>query len=262
MQNTLQLTKTCTTFSYVGQYVPFSQDLIYVVTAKNAKGTTASNYGGNNATDVNDDWWELSLEYNHIVPTDNNGNDGKLFGVMNTTNTENYDGSATYTLTRPAGTDFDDYSTPLVRTLKTATQLSEFSAEFSLSLSNKTLTGVSTVADENDVCYQTNYPEGCIELPAKNISGTEMRYGRLSLESTYGPETEPLNVPIKAEYFKNNQWLLNTDDNCTSIAFDLSAGQLLLNGEATLKGLVGNISSIGELLGGKSVGSQLRFAAP
>ena len=46
------------------------------------------------------------------------------------------------------------------------------------------------------------------------------------------------------------------------IAFDLSAGQLLLNGEATLKGLVGNISSIGELLGGKSVGSQLRFAAP
>ena len=110
--------------------------------------------------------------------------------------------------------------------------------------------------------FKRVYPSACQVFDSEVIQGAQARYGRLVIESTYGPEQEDLSVPIKVEYFINNQWLTNQDDNSTSVAFDLSAGQLLLNGEATLKGLVGNISSIGELLGGKSVGSQLRFSAP
>lgn len=251
VQNTPSLLNTCGTFSYVGQYVPFDQDSTYVVTAKNASGVTTQNYGGNNEMDDNDpnDWWKLTLSNVHISSLDNSGNGGEFFGKMNIANTENYDGSATYTITRPAGSEFDVYATPLVRIPKTTTLLSEFAADFSLFLSNQTLVGVATVADDHKVCYQASYPAGCSALPANNISGTAMRYGRLSLDSTYGPDTEPLMVNIKVEYYDNGQWQVNAADSCTAINFTELSGQLNLEAEGDpdmdITGLIDDVQAAG-----------------
>ncbi len=44
----------------------------------------------------------------------------------------------------------------------------------------------------------------------------EIRFGRLWIEDTFGPETDNLNVPLRAEYFNGSRYVLNSDDNCTS----------------------------------------------
>lgn len=42
----------------------------------------------------------------------------------------------------------------------------------------------------------------------------ELRYGRLQLENAYGPETQSLTLPIRAQYWNGNRYVLNTDDSC------------------------------------------------
>lgn len=260
-QNNPALTDTCTNFSYVGQYIPLSNNITYTVTAKNALGNTTFNYGGNGLGE-DDDWWSLTLTSDHISYTDNSGNDGEFLGVMIATNTENYDGSATYTVTRPIGSEFNGYTTPLIQIPKTTTLLSEFPGDFSLMLSNKIIASVGIIADDNDVCYKSSFDDlECLALPENNVTGALLRYGRLVLESTYGPETEPLNVPLKAEYYKDNQWLTNTDDNCTIIDFTQSGEEIVLTNNS-LDPLVGDVTSEGTLMFGLPVGNQFELDAP
>ncbi len=42
----------------------------------------------------------------------------------------------------------------------------------------------------------------------------ELRYGRLQLENAYGPETQSLTLPIRAQYWNGSRYVLNTDDSC------------------------------------------------
>jgi hypothetical protein len=245
--------------SYIGEYIPFSESLVYQITAKNASGQTTSNYGG--------DHWKLSFNASHVSFADNTLSNGEILGDISSNGTESdYDGQATYSITQPASTEFGIYTSPLARIPKTHIPINPIDMSFTPVITtvaaNAATSVIRTIADSDGVCFKRVYPSACQVFDSEVIQGAQARYGRLVIESTYGPEQEDLSVPIKVEYFINNQWLTNQDDNSTSVAFDLSAGQLLLNGEATLKGLVGNISSIGELLGGKSVGSQLRFSAP
>ena len=55
------------------------------------------------------------------------------------------------------------------------------------------------------------------------ISTEDFRYGRLTLENSYGPETEPLDIPFRVEYFNGSYFVLNTDDSCTTLFMELSA---------------------------------------
>ncbi|WP_363315382.1 DUF6701 domain-containing protein, partial [uncultured Paraglaciecola sp.] len=245
--------------SYIGEYIPFSESLVYQITAKNASGQTTSNYGG--------DHWKLSFNASHVSFADNTLSNGEILGDISSNGTESdYDGQATYSITQPASTEFGIYTSPLARIPKTHIPINPIDMSFTPVITtvaaNAATSVIRTIADSDGVCFKRVYPSACQVFDSEVIQGAQARYGRLVIESTYGPEQEDLSVPIKVGYFINNQWLTNQDDNSTSVAFDLSAGQLLLNGESTLKGLVGNISSIGELLGGKSVDSQLRFSAP
>jgi len=47
--------------------------------------------------------------------------------------------------------------------------------------------------------------------------GTEVRYGRLVLDNAYGPETLPLAIPARTEYFDGVTFIPNDDDNCTAV---------------------------------------------
>lgn len=47
------------------------------------------------------------------------------------------------------------------------------------------------------------------------------RYGRLLIDNAYGPETEPLNIPFRVEYFDDDYFILNEDDSCTSLFFEV-----------------------------------------
>ena len=43
----------------------------------------------------------------------------------------------------------------------------------------------------------------------------EIRFGRVQLENSYGPETSDLPQPLSVNYFKEGQYVLSEDDNCT-----------------------------------------------
>ena len=47
---------------------------------------------------------------------------------------------------------------------------------------------------------------------------TEMRFGRLNIGTAVGSELLPLAVPFQTEYFDGSNFIINTDDVCTSIA--------------------------------------------
>ncbi len=53
---------------------------------------------------------------------------------------------------------------------------------------------------------------------AIELSGTlDMRYGRLVLDNTFGPEDINLPVPLRSEYWDGSGFVFNSDDSCTAI---------------------------------------------
>ena len=62
--------------------------------------------------------------------------------------------------------------------------------------------------------------DGCTDsksCTAKKISTQHYRHGRLVLENAYGPETDTLRMPMRAEYWSGTQWAVNTLDSCTRV---------------------------------------------
>lgn len=63
----------------------------------------------------------------------------------------------------------------------------------------------------------------CTHCNAKKISTQTLRHGRVIMDNTYGPETETLKMPIRAEYWNGIRWALNTDDSCTTAVYGLGS---------------------------------------
>ncbi|MGI0152869.1 DUF6701 domain-containing protein [Pseudidiomarina sp. WS423] len=61
---------------------------------------------------------------------------------------------------------------------------------------------------------------GCsgVSCNAVQLNGTlDVRYGRLVVENTFGPEDANLPVNLYAEYWNGSNFIANSDDNCTSV---------------------------------------------
>ncbi|MFT6133049.1 MAG: MSHA biogenesis protein MshQ [Shewanella sp.] len=245
IQPTLQNTHE-DTFSYIGETIEFvtGSEPLLIFTAKNVQNAVTENYGVTpwilslSQLDVNngiflidsstyaktDSAEEVSKGSTPIISTGNLDYDGIIEVQIPDTRFK-------YNKVRSDNTTFD-IASPF-----TALIDMEFSSTF--------------LTDTDDVCYQADYASGtCLPFTITSITGANMRYGRLALESTYGPETEPLKVPIKAEYYDTGRWLLNTDDSGTSIAFNQSTDhiKLLASGSADITSDINNISSTGSLL--------------
>lgn len=63
----------------------------------------------------------------------------------------------------------------------------------------------------------------CTNCNAKKISTQTLRHGRVVMDNTYGPETEILRMPTRAEYWNVSSWALNTADNCTTAVYALGS---------------------------------------
>ncbi|MGL4938981.1 DUF6701 domain-containing protein, partial [Shewanella sp.] len=63
----------------------------------------------------------------------------------------------------------------------------------------------------------------CTSCTAKKITTQSLRHGRVVMDNTYGPETEILNMPTRAEYWNGTNWILNRDDRCTSASYSLGS---------------------------------------
>ncbi len=76
------------------------------------------------------------------------------------------------------------------------------------------------MTDNDGACYQLNPLGACQAFTIPNVTGTEIRYGRLHLENAFGPETSDLVIPMQAEYWTGTTFTANTEDNCSRYATD------------------------------------------
>jgi MSHA biogenesis protein MshQ len=60
--------------------------------------------------------------------------------------------------------------------------------------------------------------DGAANTVRLNDLTKSLRYGRLRLDDSYGPETANLPVVFRSEYWDGNEWKQNRDDSCTQIA--------------------------------------------
>lgn len=63
----------------------------------------------------------------------------------------------------------------------------------------------------------------CTNCNAKKITSQILRHGRVVMDNTYGPETEILRMPTRAEYWNGANWVLNGDDSCTIATYGLGS---------------------------------------
>lgn len=63
----------------------------------------------------------------------------------------------------------------------------------------------------------------CTNCNAKKITTQILRHGRVVMDNTYGPETEILKMPTRAEYWNGANWVLNGDDSCTIATYGLGS---------------------------------------
>ncbi|AGH47416.1 LamG domain-containing protein [Paraglaciecola psychrophila] len=244
------LADTCGVFSYIGETIGFATNPELTVTAYNALDQVTDNYSDT-------DWNYLPDE--STLETNLSYLDSSTYTVTGTareidvgdapivTNNTNYDGSGTVAINNglfqynKVGTNNSTFDIT-----------SPFSGSVDLVFASGFFTTTFTGKGGSDsICYRDSYVSAsCNSLSIENVIGTEVRYGRISLSSTYGPETESLVVPIQTEYYDTGQWLLNKADNCTSIAFEESANhmELLPSGSTDITGDINTISSTGMLL--------------
>mgnify|MGYP000539558704 FL=1 len=76
-----------------------------------------------------------------------------------------------------------------------------FDADFDLA--------VSSITDSDSVSA-TNLTD------VQNLSGVNIRFGRLYIENSFGPETENLPQAFKTQYYDGNTFVINTDDQCST----------------------------------------------
>ena len=267
LTDTPTLADTCnSTFSYLGQNINFETSPVFTITAYNALDTKTLNYS--------DAYWnylpnESTLETNlsfvdSSTYADVGSNSASVIDPGNAPvigSNNNYDGSGTVTINnayfRYNKVDPDDNSV--------FAPVSPFAAKISLTFASDFYTSifVGQNGDEDTICYQVSYADNtCLGWDIENVSGTEIRYGRFTLESTYGPETEPLIVPIKTEYFNADQWLLNTDDSyCTNIDFTEEDNEIQLS-DTSFADSFNNVTSSGVLVEGVAVDDQFILDAP
>jgi len=86
--------------------------------------------------------------------------------------------------------------------------------------------GVAAATPSYDFTQKTTAPR---TLPVRAIDAdgvssagfaegsTVLRSGRLRLGAAFGSEKSALSMPVRAEYWSGNSWLLNGDDSCTTV---------------------------------------------
>lgn len=239
-------------FTYVGQTFNYvvGQEPSVRVTAKNALGMTTLNYSDSLwqlSPDIDDTEFADSSSYLDPNPANNKGN--LLLSGQNT-----FDGMAEIAV---VNSEFSYF--------KRATATEPFEASINLSL---TADFFKDTYGAIEVCYQSNYPDGCEDFVIENITGTEQRYGRLIVNNSYGLETESIFLPISAEYFSAGDWRLNRQDSCTSINLTEAASDIIVSNasagefETDITGLLAETESTGFLFDGLSDEADLVLGPP
>lgn len=95
------------------------------------------------------------------------------------------------------------------------------------SITDSDAIGINLLSTDIDVDDGVTEPGSSVYT---NLTTTPIlfRYGRLLLDNAFGPETEDLEIPVRIEFFDGTEFVLNTDDSCTTLTYSVSSPPLTL----------------------------------
>ncbi len=228
------LAASCGSFTYTGQALGYAESPELMISAKDAAGGTTQNYTGDFRKLLEGNGSSISFN----VPTTDASQLGK--DLLNPTalsanlhsNLANLldhgDGTLSYPLS-----GLDEY-----RYLRNANaEIAPYTGDIELPL----LTVIDGDGVRDDGAAVVLEP-----------LGVEIRFGRLVLDDAFGPQTDPLLVPVRAEYFDGSGFIDNADDYCSLInpkgAVVLSNWQDELSpGETQVTGATSLLAGRGEI---------------
>ncbi|MCL6414986.1 LamG domain-containing protein [Aestuariirhabdus sp. Z084] len=195
-------------FTYQGQPFGFQTDPVITVTAYSRVNSVTLNYGNN--------LWKLTGNLDGRSYTDEAGLGGDLQVDSSATSVSlaganNFDGLGTLTIS-------DELLSYEKNAIRPAANDIPFSALLSLGLAAEDL------MDNDGVCYRGAGGSGvnCESFDISGITGTQIRFGRLHIESAFGPEVLPLDLPVRIQQWDNLSGQLgfvdNTSDSCTQLS--------------------------------------------
>lgn len=230
-----QLQPACTSYTYAGESMTYASQPALTITARNAQGATVQNYSGSFMKLTNADGGSVTLS----APTEDGtqlgadaSNHTDLSAVLNSNLLnilDNVDGSVTYPLS-----NLDSFT----YTRNANALIAAYNSDVDLLL---------TAIMDGDGISDDGTPVTLAPV------GAEIRFGRLVVDDAYGPQTDDLALPVRAEFFDGSDFIDNTDDYCTLItptaAVSLSNWQgNLSSGETSVSGTSGLLAGSGEIL--------------
>ena len=233
------LVDTCTNFSYWGQPIPL-QETTLTLTAFNARDEELFNF-----TD-----WDLNLDGSLITEPSASGWKVDQQSISNSGTSVNNQWQVSFN----ANLAFSRSDTPVI---PTSSPPAEVVVESGFFVHNS----------YPDLCLQ-NAPLGaCVNHNIADITGANLRWGRLVLDNTFGGIDQALNMTIRAEYYNaSSVFTTNKDDNCTQYAWNEADSDLQLsvpNNSQDLSGLINNVTANGTLSGGTSLTTEgIAISAP
>ncbi|UXD86567.1 DUF6701 domain-containing protein [Thalassolituus hydrocarboniclasticus] len=202
-------------FAYSGQDIRWELAPVLRLEAQNAANVTTLNYTQSGFMKL------LAGNAQFMVPAEDNSalaNDGLPITLSTVLQSGNLAVSADAGVLNYTLNVLQDSFT---YTKETRAKINPFSPDITLILSR------FADADNTDISAP---------LALNPAAAFELRYGRLWLEDSYGPETQPLQMPARTEYFSDGRFWQNNDDSCWNYNSIINASVL----PSTLTSVLGN----------------------
>ncbi len=213
-----------TTFAYSGQLddatltkgtINYLSNPIIEITAYNQAGGVTKNYYQDSDGSAND-FMKMSASDVLILPpsTDNSaqGLDLNLLPISGVISTGELSQNN-------LDTGHANYNSPLARgTLHY--KLSDNDHFYYQRSSNAYVQNFGAQFDLTVTSITDNEANATTLTPITNLAGVDIRFGRMVIENSYGPETENLSQHFRTEYYDGSKFILNTDDQCTTYDVD------------------------------------------
>ncbi|WP_298440963.1 DUF6701 domain-containing protein [uncultured Ferrimonas sp.] len=211
-QNSPQLQGFCNDMSYFGQQIGFKPGLAPMLTIKGYAigGSETQNYRG--------EYWDFGAT-SALTAADAGAPAGVLVSAPSPLNNLR-DNDAQTLLLNNALVSYSRADSPHV----------PYDG-----LTDLTVTAAS-VTDADGICVRASATGSCETVTFAAISGNQWRDGRIELRSVFGSETQPLRLPLQAQFFNSSgRYQTNLDDSCTVINdIELSDGSTIASTGALL----------------------------
>lgn len=200
------LQSACGSFTYMDQPFGFKPGLEprLLVIGKDKQGNETKNYQIG-------DWWKYSNNWDKRIFSNTAGSSLPPLAEVNAGEVRYLPGNSNIARSAYLLNSSLSYN-------RSPTPIAPFDALLELQLSS------DDVKDSDNICYQTNASTSCSGINFDDIGlndEVQLRYGRMVLDNGYGPESESLRLPLRAEYVSSvaptgeATWVTNNLDNCS-----------------------------------------------